>query len=1068
MIAASRAYSAMFFTKKKRMFAGSIMCSLRLLGVLWLFTVVAAPMMLKAAPPGWWSERGVIDTSQAANDYAAVNQGQVKFIAEQAAAELDAHCPGGAGDIVHTLIATWGTPTATTNDFTAVNLGQLKKLAEPFYDRLKLVGYTNAYPWNPDQSLVNNYAAANIGQVKNLFSFDLTIITASNDTNHDGMADWWEQYYFHSPNVDPDGDPDGDGLSNIQEYLQGTDPTDAYNGQPPTIVAVSGTPQTAAPGGFAPQGLVVQVSNADGVPLNHATVTFSVSSGYLQSSSNSSPVSQLVLQTNSDGQTQAFYQLPNLPSATYTVTATATNVKTNQSVQATFTLSSDDGSATYASPFDLVTQSTFNADASSTLSWSHHLDGVLGFTVSRSNNNGDSWTQLASLPATSTDYNVAAIDQGVIGYSLFKVQPLIGAASTTSGTSGIDTPANPTINKNMPQPRYAVIDLGLIDDVGTPEQINNNGTVLLVTIDNRISRWRKGTLEQFGQIQFAECTPSVFYVTNEHDLWPAILDDLDNVALNPTDSVAKIWSADGSTVELAPVVPPGMPTPGISVFAGENGAFYGNLYWTKYDPRPYNSSHSTPFLDGARWSNANADPTEYGYLNFVLDTTNSTGYRADYKSLSVLGVRNGIEITAGYKNGANLGETLGGIDMVVDDSSFPAFLQNSSGDVLSYDHNTDSLVYAGLRGSKFVVLSQEPFTDYDVWGFNATKIAVTDEQGNSQQVDAPQLVGVDSGYGQTPFVYEENPLSKTYVEIAVNSAIFSIGDSTGGGIPAVARNAIIANSPATGGSNDWNITDVTAINDKGFITCVAIDKSGKKHANLLIPVQFSVTNVGPSPGFPVVDFIDNFASATNSVLQSPTFVATAKAPKQVSGSTIKLSIQQDIQSLRTVSFEDGSSTSCNETSYLEDTETDDPAVITTSDTDSTICTFTDAPQTRVSFQARPYVTNIRMSATPRVYATIQIGSDGPQVVAEAKWTTILSVSLSKAAQFSGSPHKPTHSPVFLSNPSPKVSKTIYGGAPDDPTPLDPRTRQSTSFITDPANWIPSSASGTLANRFPLP
>lgn len=47
------------------------------------------------------------------------------------------------------------------------------------------------------------------------------------DTDGDGMPDSWEQQYFGSPTAaNPNADPDGDGLTNLNEYLAGTDPQD--------------------------------------------------------------------------------------------------------------------------------------------------------------------------------------------------------------------------------------------------------------------------------------------------------------------------------------------------------------------------------------------------------------------------------------------------------------------------------------------------------------------------------------------------------------------------------------------------------------------------------------------------------------------------------------------------------------------------------------------------------------------------------------------------------------------------------------------------------------------------
>jgi len=51
------------------------------------------------------------------------------------------------------------------------------------------------------------------------------------DSIGDGILDWWRQKYFGSPNSTnsmscASCDPDGDGISNLQEYQLGTDPTD--------------------------------------------------------------------------------------------------------------------------------------------------------------------------------------------------------------------------------------------------------------------------------------------------------------------------------------------------------------------------------------------------------------------------------------------------------------------------------------------------------------------------------------------------------------------------------------------------------------------------------------------------------------------------------------------------------------------------------------------------------------------------------------------------------------------------------------------------------------------------
>src|SRR5207253_263329 len=48
------------------------------------------------------------------------------------------------------------------------------------------------------------------------------------DTDQNDLPDWWEQNYFgHLTGTDPNADADHDGLSNLSEWLAGTNPTNA-------------------------------------------------------------------------------------------------------------------------------------------------------------------------------------------------------------------------------------------------------------------------------------------------------------------------------------------------------------------------------------------------------------------------------------------------------------------------------------------------------------------------------------------------------------------------------------------------------------------------------------------------------------------------------------------------------------------------------------------------------------------------------------------------------------------------------------------------------------------------
>ena len=112
-----------------------------------------------------------------------------------------------------------------------------------------------------------------------LGSVSMSNVNLQVDNDHDGLNDPWEIQYFGNLDQSPSGDPDGDGLSNLQEYQNGTNPTDYFNGMAPTLEIVSGDNQSAAPDTFLPQPLVVRVKTGAGGALPNAPVTFHVESG---------------------------------------------------------------------------------------------------------------------------------------------------------------------------------------------------------------------------------------------------------------------------------------------------------------------------------------------------------------------------------------------------------------------------------------------------------------------------------------------------------------------------------------------------------------------------------------------------------------------------------------------------------------------------------------------------------------------------------------------------------------------------------------------------------------------
>jgi hypothetical protein len=92
------------------------------------------------------------------------------------------------------------------------------------------------------------------------------------DADMNGLEDAWEVLYFGHSGVGLREDPDGDGITNLDEFLAGSDPTDYYNGVPPLVSIVTG-----GAGELGPDGLfAVLVTDSEGEPHVNAPVFFEV------------------------------------------------------------------------------------------------------------------------------------------------------------------------------------------------------------------------------------------------------------------------------------------------------------------------------------------------------------------------------------------------------------------------------------------------------------------------------------------------------------------------------------------------------------------------------------------------------------------------------------------------------------------------------------------------------------------------------------------------------------------------------------------------------------------------
>jgi large repetitive protein len=139
-------------------------------------------------------------------------------------------------NIVNVYIDNGSMPTLTTSD----NFSS--SVANSSQDRL-----LTSFPWLPDQ----NYfmVATNKSAVPQPFSFTMNGASYTNDDDADGMLDGWEVLYFGTMNTLPGADGDLDGVVNLNEFQEGTNPIDKNSFLPRLLIfATNGVVNVNPPG----------------------------------------------------------------------------------------------------------------------------------------------------------------------------------------------------------------------------------------------------------------------------------------------------------------------------------------------------------------------------------------------------------------------------------------------------------------------------------------------------------------------------------------------------------------------------------------------------------------------------------------------------------------------------------------------------------------------------------------------------------------------------------------------------------------------------------------------------
>lgn len=152
---------------------------------LWILSFFAALSLVVAEGPSWWTQRGVINpqATKTADDFAVLNQGQLKNLARAARDELNSKLTGGAGADIEALVNRWQNQQGSADDFAVVTIGQLKNTARLYLQRLHAVGQIAQLPPWTQSSGSDDFSVANIGQAKALFNFTVAD-SPSNSPTH--------------------------------------------------------------------------------------------------------------------------------------------------------------------------------------------------------------------------------------------------------------------------------------------------------------------------------------------------------------------------------------------------------------------------------------------------------------------------------------------------------------------------------------------------------------------------------------------------------------------------------------------------------------------------------------------------------------------------------------------------------------------------------------------------------------------------------------------------------------------------------------------------------------------
>jgi regulation of enolase protein 1 (concanavalin A-like superfamily) len=198
----------------------------------------------------------------------------------------------------------------------------------------------------------------------------------------------------------PGDDFDHDGLTNLQEYQQGSDPNDFYNGIAPVLEVVSGNNQGDLPGTTLPQKLVVRVKNANGAVAKAGNVSFTITS----STGGSLSPSEGAIDPTA-GTVGTYVTLPSTAGTTVTIKASAHN--SFGTTEIVFTLLVGDSSLWPAPPANVIVQAE-HGSSTAVITWEDKANNEMEYWVDRKEYGG-AYVHLATLAPNAVTYTDSSI-----------------------------------------------------------------------------------------------------------------------------------------------------------------------------------------------------------------------------------------------------------------------------------------------------------------------------------------------------------------------------------------------------------------------------------------------------------------------------------------------------------------------------------------------------------------------------------------------------------------------------------------------------------------------------------